>query len=166
MTKESDLSRFYRNMLERKTTGKPTSASIIEKEEQMREAVEKQEKEERKSESNTAQDDEDDQTLDKADIEIEESHDSGNEESGNEESKSDEQTNKEVSIEEKTDATDTILPAPPTVPEAPPQETTEERRKRIFAKRTNEEAALSAKERYLARKKAKMSQPSVAIEDD
>ena len=48
---------------------------------------------------------------------------------------------------------------------AEPQETKEERRKRLFSKRTSEEAALSAKERYLARKRAKVSQPTIANDD-
>lgn len=48
----------------------------------------------------------------------------------------------------------------------PRKETIEERRKRIFAKRTNDESALSAKERYLSRKRAKLSEPVIINEDD
>ena len=40
------------------------------------------------------------------------------------------------------------------------EESQEEKRRRLFAKRTNEDTAMSAKERYLVRKRAKLSQPT------
>lgn len=47
----------------------------------------------------------------------------------------------------------------------PDEESIEERRKKLFAKRTTEDARFSAMERYLARKKQKMSQPVVVSDD-
>ena len=47
----------------------------------------------------------------------------------------------------------------------PDEESVEEQRKKLFAKRTTDDAHFSAKERYLARKKQKLSQP-VIISDD
>ena len=41
----------------------------------------------------------------------------------------------------------------------------EEKRKRFFLKRTSDAAATSAKERYLARKRAKVSQPVIVPDD-
>ena len=46
-----------------------------------------------------------------------------------------------------------------------PSETIEEKRRRLFTKRTSDEAAMSAKERYLARKRAKISEPVIAKDD-
>ena len=46
------------------------------------------------------------------------------------------------------------------------EESQEEKRRRLFAKRTNEDTAMSAKERYLARKRAKLSQPTISTDDD
>ncbi len=46
------------------------------------------------------------------------------------------------------------------------KESKEERRRRLFAKRTSNNAAMSAKERYLARKRARHSQPTVINDDD
>ncbi len=52
---------------------------------------------------------------------------------------------------------------PEATPEdAEPEENLEERRKRAAAKRTNEETFMSAKERYLSRKRAKLSVSSGA----
>lgn len=48
---------------------------------------------------------------------------------------------------------------------SPNEEILEERRKKFFAKRTTDDARLSAKERYLARKKQKLSQPVIATDD-
>lgn len=45
------------------------------------------------------------------------------------------------------------------------EESVEERRKKLFAKRTTDDARLSAKERYLARKKQRMSHPVIASDD-
>ena len=45
------------------------------------------------------------------------------------------------------------------------EESQEEKRRRLFAKRTNEDTAMSAKERYLARKRAKLSQPTISTDD-
>ena len=41
------------------------------------------------------------------------------------------------------------------------EESHDEKRQRLFAKRTNKDTAMSAKERYLARKRAKLSQPTI-----
>ena len=46
------------------------------------------------------------------------------------------------------------------------EESQEEKRQRLFAKRTNEDTAISAKERYLARKRAKLSQPTTSTDDE
>ena len=46
------------------------------------------------------------------------------------------------------------------------EESQKEKRRRLFAKRTNEDTAMSAKERYLARKRAKLSQPTISIDDE
>ena len=46
------------------------------------------------------------------------------------------------------------------------KESKEDRLKRLFAKRTSTDAALSAKERYLARKRANVPQPTIANDDD
>ena len=45
------------------------------------------------------------------------------------------------------------------------EESQEEKRQHLFAKRTNENTAMSAKERYLARKRAKLSQPTMSTDD-
>ena len=46
------------------------------------------------------------------------------------------------------------------------EENQEEKRRRLFAKRTNEDTAMSTKERYLACKRAKLSQPTISTDDD
>ena len=45
------------------------------------------------------------------------------------------------------------------------EESQEEKRRRLFAKRTNEDTAMSAKERYLACKRTKLSQPTISTND-
>ena len=44
-------------------------------------------------------------------------------------------------------------------------ESQEEKRQRLFA-RTNEDTAMSAKERYLVRNSVKLSQPTISTDDD
>uniref|UniRef100_A0A1X7UMV9 Uncharacterized protein n=1 Tax=Amphimedon queenslandica TaxID=400682 RepID=A0A1X7UMV9_AMPQE len=153
VTKETDLSRFYRNVLERKTTGAPSSTT--EEQEQDRE------KEDRHDYTDTFEQN-DNEPLDEAGSEDDEGG-NNDEGSGNEGSPPEKETD-ELDEEERQEAKEDSPPVP-TVPEPQP-ETVEERRKRIFAKRTNEESALSAKERYLARKRAKLSEPTVITEDD
>ena len=46
------------------------------------------------------------------------------------------------------------------------EESQEEKRQHLFAKRTNEDTGMSAKERYLAPKRAKLSQPTTSTDDD
>ena len=45
------------------------------------------------------------------------------------------------------------------------KESQEEKRQYLFAKRTNEDTAMSAKERYLARKRVKLSQPTISTDE-
>ena len=45
------------------------------------------------------------------------------------------------------------------------EESQEEKRQHLFGKRTNEDTAMSAKERYLARKRTKLSQPTISTDD-
>ena len=47
----------------------------------------------------------------------------------------------------------------------PDEESVEKQRKKLFAKRTTDDAQFSAKERYLARKKQKLSQPAIVSDD-
>ena len=155
VTKETDLSRFYRNVLERKTTGAPSSTT--EEQEQDRE---KEDRGHHNYTDTTQQNN--NEPLDQAGSEDDASG-NNDEGSANEESASEKETEKFDEEERQEPKEDS--PPIPTVPKPQP-ETIEERRKRIFAKRTNEESALSAKERYLARKRAKLSQPTVITEDD
>ena len=46
------------------------------------------------------------------------------------------------------------------------EESQEEERQRLFAKRTNEDTAMSTKERYLARKRVKLLQLTTSTDDD
>ena len=46
------------------------------------------------------------------------------------------------------------------------EESQEDKRQRLFAKRTNEDTGMSAKERYLARKRANLLQPTISTDDD
>ena len=46
------------------------------------------------------------------------------------------------------------------------ESTSQEEETRFFAKRTNEDTAMSAKERYLACKRAKLSQPTISTDDE
>ena len=46
------------------------------------------------------------------------------------------------------------------------EESQEEKRQCLSAKRSNEDTAVSAKERYLVRKRAKLSQPTISTDDD
>ena len=45
-------------------------------------------------------------------------------------------------------------------------ESQEEKRQRLFARRTNKDTAISAKERYLVCKSVKPSQPTISTDDD
>ena len=46
------------------------------------------------------------------------------------------------------------------------EESQQEKRQCLFAKRTNIDTAMSAKERYLARKRANLLQPMISTDDD
>ena len=46
------------------------------------------------------------------------------------------------------------------------EESQEEKRRCLFAKRINEDTAMSAKERYLARKRVKLLQLTISTDDD
>lgn len=164
VTKQDDLSRFYRNMFERKTSGQPTTSEQDKREEMTHvrprqhhndipqtPVIEKQ--------VNSNKEDEEGKDSTSTMEQEEEENDVTEKESETQDIQSDQELSDNDSTSEQT-----TLPVP-TV-ESPPVETLEERRKRIFAKRTDEDAALSAKERYLARKRAKLSQPIIATDDD
>jgi coiled-coil domain-containing protein 55 len=189
VTKQNDLSRFYRNVLERKTSSQPPSSRTLP---------------ERKTSSQIPHDSRPlhpspstahqhkDTSATTAEIEQEERRhrveDERTEETSSpilNEREETEMENDDVITEGTSDRvieTDIVKENEVNerisdgdvdmttdngnVPVEAVKETAEEKRKRIFAKRTNEDQAMSAKERYLARKRAKLSQPTLNNDDD
>ena len=178
VTKQNDLSRFYRNMLERKTTTKVDTRDTItpvknssahlerEKDQSIGSIRSGDSTEDRNSTADSepvviinddARDEDEDKPVDTISTDPCTPTEDNNLQPDT--VKPDDSTPQSVHVESvESDGVEETVTAV--------KETAEERRRRLFAKRTNEEQAMSAKERYLARKKAKLSEPVISTDDD
>ena len=153
VTKENDLGRMYKHLLNQKTTmhaiplddGGKKSTTIINDKDNVIEV----DKSETDLHAGTLNDKDNDSEQQSQSLSDETSIRNDNTGVNN----SDEVVVDEISVEDNVCSEEM-------------KETKEERRRRLFAKRTSNDAAMSAKERYLARKKSKLSQPTIIVNDD
>ena len=141
VTKQNDLSQFYRNILDKKSNSKTEMKVEIKEDKQSIKTIEL---------SQDVEDDTQNNVIDNV-VDTEESIELSL-------GLSPEHDDKQHKVDHSDNLPESIVSVV--------EESQEEKRRRLFAKRTNEDTAMSAKERYLARKRAKLSQPTISTDDD